>query len=52
MRYIVLYAAGCPACSEVARMVGAASVPGLEARGFEDPEVAELLRNADLRRLQ
>jgi hypothetical protein len=49
MRYIVLYAAGCPACSEVARMVGAASVTGLEARGFEDPEVAESLRNAGLR---
>jgi hypothetical protein len=48
MRYIVLYAAGCPACSEVARMVGAASITGLEARGFEDPEVAESLRNAGL----
>jgi hypothetical protein len=49
MRYIVLYAANCRACSEVARMVGDASIPGLEARGFEDPEVAESLRNAGLR---
>lgn len=48
MRYIVLYAASCPACSEVARMVGAASVPGLEARGFEDPEVTGWLRDAGL----
>ena len=48
MRYIVLYAADCPACSKVARMVADASVPGLEARGFEDPEVTESLRNAGL----
>lgn len=48
MRYIVLYAANCPACSQVARMVADASVPGLEARGFEDPEVAASLHSAGL----
>jgi hypothetical protein len=48
MRYIVLYAADCPACSKVAAMVTDASITGLEARGFEDPEIAESLRNAGL----
>lgn len=49
MRYIVLYAADCPACSKVAAMVTGAAVTGLEARGFEDPEIAESLRTAGLR---
>ncbi len=49
MRYVVLYAADCPACSKVAAMVMNASVTGLEARGFEDAEIAESLRNAGLR---
>jgi hypothetical protein len=49
MRYIILHAASCRACSEVARMVRDASITGLEARGFEDPEVAESLRSAGLR---
>lgn len=48
MRYIVLYAADCPACSRVAAMVSDAAVAGLEARGFEDSEIAESLRNAAL----
>jgi hypothetical protein len=39
MRYIVLYAASCPACSKVAQLVTNASVTGLEARSFEDPQV-------------
>jgi hypothetical protein len=45
MRYIVLFAGDCPACSQVARMVADASVPGLEARGFTDPEITGLLRD-------
>jgi hypothetical protein len=48
MRYIVLYAASCPACSKVARLVTSASVPGLEARSFEDPQVTGPLANAGL----
>jgi hypothetical protein len=48
MRYVVLYAASCPACSEVARMVRDTQVPGLEARAFEDPSVTDSLRNAGL----
>jgi hypothetical protein len=48
MRYIVLYAADCPACSQVAAMVTDASITGLEARGFEDSEIAGALRNAGL----
>lgn len=48
MRYIVLYAASCPACSKVARLVTNASVTGLEARSFEDPQVTEPLANAGL----
>jgi hypothetical protein len=48
MRYIVLYAASCPACSKVARLVTDASVTGLEARSFEDPQVTGPLANASL----
>jgi hypothetical protein len=48
MRYIVLYASDCPSCSKVARLVADASVPGLEARGFDDPEVTGSLRSAGL----
>jgi hypothetical protein len=48
MRYVVLYAASCPACSEVARLVGNASITDLEARPFEDPQVTESLRKAGL----
>ncbi len=48
MRYVVLYAASCPACSEVARLVRNASVTDLEARPFEDPQVTESLRKAGL----
>jgi hypothetical protein len=43
MRYIVLYAESCRACSDVAQMVRDASVPELEARGFADAEVAALV---------
>jgi hypothetical protein len=46
MRYIVLYAETCHACSDVAQLVRSASVPGLEARGFADPEVTALLHDA------
>jgi hypothetical protein len=48
MRYIVLYAANCRACSGVARMIGDASIADLEARSFEDPEVAGWLTEAGL----
>lgn len=48
MRYIVLYAADCPACSKVARLVTNASVAGLEARSFEDPQVTGPLANEGL----
>jgi hypothetical protein len=48
MRYIVLYAASCPSCSEVAQMVRNTSIPGLEARTFEDPQVTEKLTDAGL----
>jgi hypothetical protein len=48
MRYIVLYAASCPACSKVAGLVTNASVTGLEARSFEDPQVTGQLANAGL----
>jgi hypothetical protein len=48
VRYIILFAGDCPACSQVARMVADASVPGLEARGFTDPEITGLLGNASL----
>jgi hypothetical protein len=48
MRYIVLYAASCPACSKVARLVTDASVTGLEARSFEDPQVTGPLANEGL----
>jgi hypothetical protein len=48
MRYIVLYAGNCPACSKVARLVTNASVAGLEARSFEDPQVTGPLANEGL----
>jgi hypothetical protein len=48
MRYIVLYAATCPACYKAARLVTNASVTGLEARSFEDPQVTGPLANAGL----
>jgi hypothetical protein len=48
MRYIVLYAGGCAACSKVARLVTDASVSGLEARSFDDPEVVGQLADAGL----
>ena len=48
MRYIVLYAASCPACSKVARLVTNASVAGLEARSFEDPQVTGPLADEGL----
>jgi hypothetical protein len=46
MRYIVLYASDCEACSKVARLVREVSVTGLEARGLADPQVQELLGRA------
>lgn len=49
MRYIVLFQHSCHACSQVARMVRGLSVPGLEARPLEDPEVTGLLSHAGLR---
>ena len=48
MRYIVLYADRCSACSKAARVVRSAAVAGLEARAFEDPQVSELLGQAGL----
>jgi predicted DCC family thiol-disulfide oxidoreductase YuxK len=48
MKYFVLYAANCPACSQVARLVTGASVAGLEARPFEDAEVTAALEAAGL----
>lgn len=48
MRHIVLYAGSCAACSTVAQLVTNASVTGLEARSFEDPEVTGQLANAGL----
>jgi hypothetical protein len=48
MRHIILYAASCPACSEVAQQVRNASITDLEARPFEDPQVTESLATAGL----
>jgi hypothetical protein len=48
MRYIILYAESCPACSEVAQQVRNASITDLEARPFGDPQVTESLTNAGL----
>lgn len=48
MRYIVLYAGNCPACSKVAQLVTNASVTGLEARSFEDLQVTGPLADAGL----
>ena len=48
MRNIVLYAGSCPACSRVARLVTDASIAGLEARPFDDPQVSASLADAGL----
>jgi hypothetical protein len=48
MRYTVLYAASCPSCSAVARLVTDASITDLDARSLEDPQVAESLRSAGI----
>jgi predicted DCC family thiol-disulfide oxidoreductase YuxK len=48
MRHIVLYAGSCPACSRVARLVTDASIAGLEARPFDDPQVTASLADAGL----
>src|SRR5450759_3479924 len=48
MRYIVLYANNCDACSKVSRMVREISIAGMEARAFEDPHVLKLLSDAGL----
>jgi len=46
MKYILLFQHSCRACSEVARMVRASSVPGLDASPIQDPRILELLSDA------
>lgn len=48
MKYIILYAHDCGACSKVARVVQESSIPGLTARALEDSHVGDLLSKAGL----
>jgi hypothetical protein len=48
MRYVILYADSCRACSEVARLATDTAITGLEARALEDPWVTESLSKAGL----
>jgi hypothetical protein len=43
MRNILLFQGNCAACSKVARMVNDISLPDLETRSIDSPEVAEIL---------
>jgi hypothetical protein len=48
MKYLVLYAEECTACSDVAALIRQTGTPGLEARGLADPQVLDLLASAHL----